>query len=153
ILTINSVISEAGAPQDFHPEAQYLIKVDLDGDAVEDLTYRCVFGERGDMGVQGIELRRLAGRDAGNPAALGTKIGEGVTGDIIDGAAGIRLWAGLAYDPFAIDRSLWDVVARAFKTGARLDLSGWQADTAENLFAGSTVSAIVLEIPDAEITW
>ena len=80
-------------------------------------------------------------------------IAGGATGAVIAGVAGVHLWAGLASDPFYIDRTVGTAVAAAFKAGARVDLSGWQVDTAENLFAGATVSAIVLEVPDTEITW
>jgi hypothetical protein len=153
ILTINPALSGEGAQQGFHPEAQYLIKIDLDGDAVEDLSYRLTFTERDRAGKQAVELRRLSGRDAGTAAALGTVIAEGAIGAAIAGVAGVRLWAGRASDPFSINRTVWHAVAAAFKTGARVDLSGWQADTAENFFAGATVSAIVLEVPDSEITW
>jgi hypothetical protein len=153
ILTSNSVLSGMVAPQGFHPEAQYLIKIDFDGDAVEDLTFRCVFDERGLEGAQSIELRRLPGCDAGNDAALRAKIAEGATGEIINSAAGIRFSAGHASDPFYIDQTVETAVAGAFTTGARVDLSGWQANTGENLFAGATVNALVLEVPDTEIAW
>ena len=153
VQNVNSSVVGATAPQGFHPEAQYLIKIDLDGDAVEDLTYRFTFGERDAMGAQSIELRRLAGREAGNPAALGTKIAEGATDAVIAGVAGVHVWAGLTSDPFYIDRTVWNAVALAFKTGARVELSGWQMGKAENLFVGATVNSIALEIPDAEIIW
>jgi hypothetical protein len=153
VLTTNSAISGESAPQGFHPEAQYLIKIDLDGDAVEDLTYRLTLAERNSAGKQAIELRRLSGREAHSSTAPGTVIAEGATEAAIAGVAGVHLWAGLASDPFYIDRTVGTAVAAAFKTGARVDLSAWRADTAENLFAGATVSAIVLEVPDSEITW
>jgi hypothetical protein len=153
ILNVNSLIVGATTPHGFHPEAQYLIKIDLDGDAVEDLTYRLTFAERDGAGKQAVELRRLSGREAHSPTALGTAIAEGATDAVVAGVSGVRLWAGRAADPFSIDRTVWNAVALAFKTGARVDLSSWQANTAENLFAGATVSAIVLEVPDTEITW
>jgi hypothetical protein len=153
ILTINSVISGESVPTGFQPEAQHLIKIDLDGDAVEDLTYRLTFAERDGAGRQAVELRRLSGREAHSPTALGTVIAGGASGAVIAGVANVRLWAGLASDPFYIDRTVGTAVASAFKAGSRVDLSGWHADKAENLFEGATVSAIVLEVPDTEITW
>ena len=153
ILNVNSSVVGATAQQGFHPTGQYTIKLDLDGDAVEDLTYRLTFAERDGAGKQAVELRRLSGREAHSPTALGTVIAGGATGAVIAGVAGVHLWAGLASDPFYIDRTVGTAVAAAFKAGARVDLSGWQVDTAENLFAGATVSAIVLEVPDTEITW
>src|SRR5262249_26959220 len=109
--------------------------------------------ERDDAGRQAVELRRLSGREAHSATALGTVIAQGATDAPIAGVAGVRLWAGLTSDPFYIDRTVGTAVAAAFKAGARVDLSGWQVDAAENNFSGATVSAIVLEVPDTEITW
>ncbi len=48
----------------YHPEGRYEFKIDLDSDAVEDLTYRFVFDERDHNGVQRYTLRRIDGDDA-----------------------------------------------------------------------------------------
>jgi len=153
VLNVNNSISGPTAPQGFHPEGRYAIKLDLDGDAVEDLAYRLAFGERDAAGQQTVELRRLAGRDAYNSTAPGTVIAVGTTGEVIVGTGDLRLWAGRAADPFYIDRTVLKAVGAAFKDGARVDLSRWQPGEAANLFAGTTVNAIVLEVPDAELTW
>lgn len=156
VLNVNSSITGThgtDTPQGFHPEAQYLIKLDLDGDAVEDLTYRFTFGEHKAPGSQSIEVRRLAGREAQDPNAPGTLIVRGETGASITGKGGLRCWSGRAADPFYIDATVLKALGAAFKQGARVDLSGWQPGAAANLFAGQTVSAIVLEIPDAELIW
>jgi len=153
ILNVNSSIAGATAPQGFHPEAHYAIKIDLDGDAVEDLTYRLTFGERDAAGRQTIQLRRLSGRDAHNPTAPGTVIAAGATGEVMGGAGGLRLWAGCAADPFYIDPTILKAVGAAFKNGQRVDLSTWQPGQVKNLCAGTAVNAIVLEVPDAELTW
>jgi hypothetical protein len=153
VLNINNSISRPTEPQGFHAEAQYAFRLDLDGDAVEDLTYRLTFGERDDIGRQTVELRRLSGRDAHTPTAPGTAIAAGVTGETMAGVGGLRVWAGRAADPFAIDPTVLNAVGAAFKNGTRVDLTGWQADMATNRFAGTTVNAIVLEVPDAELSW
>lgn len=46
VLNVNNSISRPDAPQGFHPEGCNTIKIDLDGDAEEDLAYRLAFGER-----------------------------------------------------------------------------------------------------------
>jgi hypothetical protein len=154
ILNVNSSISGPNVPQGFHPEAHYAIKVDLDGDAVEDLTYRLTFGARvEDSARQTVHLRRLSGRDAHSPTAVGTEIADGQTAATIQGVGGLRLWAGRAADPFALDPTVLTAVGAALKNGTRVDLSMWQADRAVDRFAGSTVNAVVLEVPDAELTW
>jgi hypothetical protein len=154
ILTVNSSTSRANAPQGFHPEGHYAIKIDLDGDAVEDLTYRLAFGPRvEDSARQTVHLRRLSGRDARSPSAPGTHIAVGHTDATIEGVGGLRVWAGRAADPFALDPGVLTAVGAAFRDGTRIDLSKWQADKTIDLLADATVYAIVLEAPDAELTW
>jgi hypothetical protein len=153
VLNANNSISGPDAPQGFHPEGQYAIKLDLDGDAVEDLTYRLTFGVRDDSGRQTVELRRLSGRDAHSPTAPGTVIAAGVTGETMEGVGGLRVWAGRAADPFCVDPRVLNAVGAAFTNGTRVDRSTWQPREATNRFAGTTVNAIVVEVPDAELTW
>lgn len=153
VLNINNSIAGVEAPKGFHPEGQYAIKLDLDGDAVADLTYRLTFGERDTGGSQSVSLRRLTGRDAAHPDSLGTVLAEGTTGAVITGTVGgVRLWAGGASEPFYIDPTVLHSVGSAFKAGTRADLSTWSPDQAKNLFANTSVNAIVLEIPDTEFT-
>jgi hypothetical protein len=65
VLDVNSTISGGPAPQGFHPEARYEFRVDLDGDAVQDVTYRLTFGERDADGQQDVELRQVDGAGQG----------------------------------------------------------------------------------------
>ena len=44
----------------YHPEGMYEFKVDLNGDAVEDVTYRITFDARDAAGKQRFVLRRIA---------------------------------------------------------------------------------------------
>src|SRR5580693_431406 len=41
----------------YHPEGMYEFKIDLDGDATEELTYRITFDERDSAGKQPLVLR------------------------------------------------------------------------------------------------
>jgi hypothetical protein len=135
----------------FHPEGMYEFKIDLDGDAAEDLTYRVTFSERDPSGNQRFTLRRIAGDDAADPHAAGTILAEGVTGEAATAKTGARIWAGRAGDPFWIEPDVLHAVGHAFQDGANVDLSGWDPAKAKNLFAGCTVYSIVLEAPDAEL--
>jgi hypothetical protein len=149
IMDVNNTISGPDAPKGFHPEARYEFRVDLDGNAEEDMAFRLTFGPRDVRGQQTVELRRLDGADARQPAATGTLLATGTTESVIAGADGLRLWAGPAPDPFYIDPTVLKAVGEAFHHGTKVDLSGWQAATAVNLFTGTQVSAIVLELPTA----
>ena len=135
----------------YHPEGMYEIKLDLNGDAVEDLTYRFVFDERDPTGTQRFVLTRLSGADAANPDATGTILLTGSTDESISTSTGLRTWAGKASDPFWIEPDVLHAVGHAFQDGTVVDLSGWDRSKAHNLFAGHTVYSIVLEIPDEEL--
>jgi hypothetical protein len=135
----------------YHPEGMYEFKVDLNGDAVEDLTYRFVFGERDAQGNQSYTVRRLTGAEATDPAAAGTVVGQGTTGATVNAANGLRAWAGRAGDPFWIEPDVLHAVGHAFQDGTTINLAGWNPSQAKNLFAGHTVYSIVLEVPDKEL--
>lgn len=138
-------------PAGFHHEAQYEFKIDTDGDAVEDLSYRLTFGELDPAGNQTLRLYRLTGADAGDPHTRGTLLAEGSTGGSVETADGLRLWVGKAGDPFWIEPTVLHAIGHALTDGTRADLSGWTPAQATNLFAGHTVYAIVVEVPDDQL--
>lgn len=134
-----------------HPEGMYEFKIDLNGDAIEDLTYRLKFKERDEHGNQAYTVWRLTGADAANPAAAGTVVAQGTTGETVTTPSGLRVWAGKAGDPFWIEPDVLHAVGHALQDGTTINLSGWDPSRAKNLFAGQTVHSIVLEVPDKEL--
>ena len=108
----------------YHPEGMYEFKVDLNGDAVEDVTYRITFDARDAAGKQRFVLRRIAGSDAADPNAAGIVVAQGATGETAVTASGLRLWAGKAGDPFWIEPDVLHAVGHAFQDGTVIDLSG-----------------------------
>lgn len=153
VFVINVCHSIAGAipVPGYHPEGMYEFKVDLDGDAVEDLTYRITFDARDAAGRQRFVLRKITGAEAVDPHAAGTVLAQGVTDEAIATATGTRIWAGKAGDPFWIEPDVLHAVGHAFEDGTVVDLAGWNPSKARNLFAGHTVYSIVLEVPNAEL--
>ena len=135
----------------YHPEGMYEFKVDLNGDAVEDVTYRITFDERDQQGKQRYVVRSIRGAEAVDPHAPGTVLAQGTTGETTTAAGGVRVWAGKAGDPFWIEPDVLHAVGHAFQDGTVVDLSGWDPSKAKNLFAGQTVYSIVLELPDSEL--
>ncbi len=129
----------------------YEFKIDLDGDAIEDVTYRITFDARDAAGKQRFVLRRIAGAEATDPNASGSVLAQGATNEVVTGASGLRMWAGKAGDPFWIEPDVLHAVGHAFQDGTAINLSDWDPGKAKNLFAGHTVYSIVLEIPDAEL--
>jgi hypothetical protein len=150
INVCHSIFGPIPAPG-YHPEGMYEFKVDLNGDAIEDLTYRFTFNERDAQESQTYTVRRLTGADAKNPEAAGTVVAQGTTGETVSTPSGLRVWTGKAGDPFWIEPDVLHAVGHAFQDGKTVDLSGWDPSRAKNLFAGHTVHSIVLEIPDSEL--
>jgi Domain of unknown function (DUF4331) len=150
INVCHSIFGPIPAPG-YHPEGMYEFKIDLNGDAIEDVTYRFTFTERDAQGNQNYTLRRLSGADATDPHAAGTVIAQGTTEQTVTTPSGVRVWAGKAGDPFWIEPDVLHAVGHAFQDGKKIDLSGWDPSRAKNLFAGHTVHSIVLEVPEAEL--
>lgn len=150
INVCHSIFGPIPAPG-YHPEGMYEFKVDLNGDAVEDVTYRLIFGERDGAGRQRYTVRRISGSDAVDPNAPGVVVAEGITDEVVTGKAGLRVWAGKAGDPFWIEPDVLHAVGHAFQDGTTIDLSQWDPAKARNLFAGHTVHSIILEVPDEDL--
>ncbi len=150
INVCHSIFGEVPVPG-YHPEGMYEFKIDLDGDAIEDITYRLTFDERDANGKQRFVLRRIAGSHAADPHTPGEVLLEGETGTAAQAADGLRVWAGQAGDPFWIEPDVLHAVGHAFEDGTKADLTGWDPAKATNLFAGHTVYSMVMEVPDAQL--
>ncbi|WP_176054717.1 DUF4331 family protein [Paraburkholderia caribensis] len=135
----------------FHPEGMYEFKIDLNRDAIEELTYRVTFNDRDADGKQKFTVRRIADAEAIDPHAQGHVIAEGTTDEKVTTPAGVRVWAGRAGDPFWIEPDVLHAVGHVFQDGTPLDLGNWKPERARNLFAGHTVYSLVLEVPDADL--
>ena len=105
-MTVNP---DAGvsAPDTFRDEGLYAFRFDLNGDAREELAFKFRFGApRHADGieqrhVQDCQVRMASGADALHGLG-GELLVEGKTGEVV-GRSGIRAYAGLAPDLFAID--------------------------------------------------
>jgi Domain of unknown function (DUF4331) len=150
INVCHSIFGPIPAPG-YHAEGMYEFKVDLNGDAIEDLTYRIQFNERDKQGKQNYVVRCIKGADATDPHAPGLVVARGTTGEIVTSASGLRVWAGKAGDPFWVDSYVFHAVGHAFQDGTIVNLSGWDPGRAKNSFAGHTVYSMVLEVPDKEL--
>jgi hypothetical protein len=150
INVCHSIFGPIPAPG-YHPEGMYEFKVDLNGDAVEDVTYRLTFSERDKSGKQSYVVRCIRGAEASDPQAPGTVVAQGATGETVTTPTGLRVWTGKAGDPFWIEPDVLHAVGHAFQDGTTINLAGWDPSRAKNLFAGHTVYSIVLEVPDSEL--
>ena len=68
IFTVNPDAGKSSPPT-FHPEAVYEIKLDTDGDAVEDAAFRVTFGGPDTDGAQGFAVSRAEGVALRDPGA------------------------------------------------------------------------------------
>ena len=137
------------APDTFHEEGLYAFRFDVNDDADEELTFKIRFGQVGHAEgeapegrhVQTLELVRATGRDA---ATEGEVIASGTTGRIVPGDAGVRIFAGLAPDLFAADRTVGIAYRAAVAAG---QFAPDLFHTATNYFQNRNVTAIVIEVP------
>ena len=125
----------------FDPGIEYVINVDTDADAVEDIVYSITF------------LAPAAGTQAYTVLKDGAPYATGVTGTNSAIATGGQAFAGLVDDPFFFDLDGF----RTFKASildpmAAVDASGiCNTNPDVNFFAGFNANAIVLEVPDTEL--
>lgn len=120
----------------FATNGEYRINVDKTGDAVADDVYRITFANGGPDGKQKVTLRRN-----------GSTLLRGTTGNTSN-AGGAKLFAGVRDDPFFFDLASFLRWRDPDGDGA-YTYTGPTAFDGVDFFAGTNVSSIVLEIPDA----
>jgi hypothetical protein len=126
------------SPTAFHPGATYNIKLDTNGDAVEDMTYKIRFSPADSSGNQKVTLRCVPASKCGG--SQGSLLASGMTGTNISVQGGGTLRAGLFDDPFFFDLN-------AFKHGLAFCPGGKGTD----FFLGFNVTSIVLEVPSSKL--
>lgn len=106
VLTTASPITpaQANAGFTFDPNLLYQIKVDNDGDAVEDLVFQVTF--QGNGASQTVSVRGpVAPNETGvaNTLVTAGPLVSGPIEQVLGGASAVQVFAGLADDPFFID--------------------------------------------------
>jgi Domain of unknown function (DUF4331) len=143
------------APDTFHEEGLYAFRFDVNDDAREELTFRIRFGEVGHVEgegpegrhVQTLDVRRATEKDAAE-GTEGEVIASGTTGQIVAGRAGVRIFAGLAPDLFAANRTALVAYRAAIAAG---QFSPDLFHDSANYFQNRNVTAIVIEVPTQSI--
>jgi Domain of unknown function (DUF4331) len=122
----------------FSPEALYEFRIDTDGDAVADITYRVRFSSS-EGGSQTATLRRVEGAqavgtdDGGQVIVEGARVSTGRNACVTE-AGGYRFFAGWRSESFFFD--------------TRGAINNMQF-TGDDFFANKDVCSIVLEVPNA----
>jgi hypothetical protein len=129
----------------FGNKVRYIINVDRNGDAVQDLAYVTRFGAPDGSGNQTYRTTRYTGSNARSLAtgvlwAWGSTAGTGI-GTARDGG---RIFAGERSDPFFFDLTGFIGTVLGIGTDHLSVIDG----TASDFFAGLNTNAIVIEVPD-----
>jgi len=128
------------SPYTFHPDAAYDFKIDTNGDAQADITYRITFSKPNAQGAQQLRVHRLTSDDDQQLADDSDVVASGWTGTNIPLPGGGQARAGAFDDPFFFDLA-------AFKNNLQFCPGG----VGTNFFAGLNISAIVLEVPNSQL--
>ena len=113
----------------FRSGAAYEFKIDSNGDAKEDLTFKATFSAPDASLQQGVTLRKIPAQGGGSVLT------KGQTGQNISIQGGGSLRAGVFDDPFFFDLNAFLAVDFC--------------NPGENFFTGLNISAIVLEVPSS----
>ncbi|MFQ6019403.1 MAG: DUF4331 family protein [Dehalococcoidia bacterium] len=136
VMTVNP-FAGAVSGTTLRPGARYEFLIDTDGDAVQDIAYRMKFsgGE-----IQKVHLKKAVGKKALKGGG-GDKIAKGRVEETILLEDGGSLFVGLRDDPFFFDLlAFLGADGRTFCDGGEVDF-----------FADANVTAIVLEMPTADL--
>ena len=139
VMTTNPAIDLFGGS--FGTDVRYILNVDRNGDAVQDMAYVWRFGPVSG-GAQSYNVTRYTGANA-RSLAHGVQIGWGSTGGSGIGQAkgNAKVFAGVRSDPFFFD--LTGFVGTVFGLGS--DRLG---SNPTDFFLERNTNAIVLEVPD-----
>ncbi|MFD3586023.1 hypothetical protein [Streptomyces sp. NPDC058683] len=130
----------------WNPAGYYELKIDTNGDYVEDITYRATF-PIGSDGTQYVQVEQLTGTAATDRSASGTIITppDAPVGEVVECRDGIKLFAGQRRDPFYNFIPFPVATTKALATGTFPDFDALRP--AHDDFANTSVRSFVLEVP------
>ncbi len=134
VMTVNPVAGVV-SPTTFDPQGEYRFQIDNNGDYRKDKTIEFEFSEVRADGTQAVEVEGLGGRDQ-----------KGTSGQAFSLRNGGQAMAGLFDDPFFFDLDAFLGTVKGQGTRAFCDAN------ARDFFNGFNVSALVIEIPSAQLT-
>lgn len=141
-----TVVPAAPGDASFGSDLFYELKVDVDGDAVEDHSFELTFSDVRDGGAQYVIAQHAEGEAAANGVADGSLAGFGQVGKQLSLTGGAKLFTGLRSDPFFFDLGGFLGTVEGVDNGRQLN-DGNESD----FFAPLDTVAIVLELPDEAI--
>jgi len=134
----------------WNPAGYYELKIDTNGDYVEDITYRATFPIGSDR-TQYVQVEQLTGAAATDRNASGTIITppNAPVGEVVECLNGIKLFAGQRRDPFYNFIPFPVATTKALATGTFPDFDALRPAT--DSFMNTSVRSYMLELP-AKIT-
>src|SRR5262245_25489106 len=131
------------SPATFDPRMTFDLKIDNNGDAVEDITFRVTFGAPGGNGIQPVTVRALPSSRF-PPTGI---VARGMTGQNIPIAGGGMFRAAIHDDPFFFDAGQFNAFI-----AAGMGLPVRPPPAAHNFFGPNVNTlAMILELPTARI--
>lgn len=121
----------------------YQIRIDNDGDVVEDITYQVDFITQDD-GDQFAQVRRVEGRRATDLNPRGRVVATGPVGETLELKDGGQVFTGLRSDPFFFDFLGFLGTVEGVNTGVSLGEGG-------DFFVELNTLAIMIEVPDVQL--
>jgi Domain of unknown function (DUF4331) len=139
--------SPFGAPT-WNTAGYYELKIDTNGDYVEDITFRATF-PIGSDGTQYVQVEQLTGAAATDRTASGTIITppNAPVAEVVECSNGIKLFAGPRLDPFRNYIPYPVTTTNCLAAGTFPDYAS--LGPAHNDFANTAVRSYVLEVPVA----
>ena len=161
VMTTASPLTPADV-QGFGTGVLYQIKIDNTGDAVEDLVLQFKFSGRPKANEQTVSIRGpVAPEEVGTENTLVNtgKILKGPTNTVLGSPSGMQVFAGQRDDPFFLDleRFFRIIPDRKPERGplSRIPETPTATrfrDPGVNFFTGINANAIVVELPESELT-
>jgi hypothetical protein len=126
----------------------YELRMDLNGDYVEDITWRFTF-PIDSTGTQHVQIAQLTGADATDRNAAGTIITppHAPVGQVLDLPHGIKAFAGKRLDPFFNYLPFPIGIRQALFNGTKPDPALEATLPARDDFLNNSVRSVILELP------
>ena len=135
---------QVGDPWD--PGTLYELKLDLNDDFVEDITWRFTFSPPDSAGTQYVQVAQLTGPEATSRTAPGTIITppNAPVEEVLYVGDGIKIFAGKRLDSFFNDIRVPEALFAALPNGTNPDLA---LTPFSNTFMNNSVRLVMVELP------
>ena len=145
-MNASPAVSAAWFPPTGPNATFYELKLDLNDDFVEDITWRFTFSPPDSAGTQYVQVAQLTGPEATSRTAPGTIITppNAPVGEVLRVGDGIKIFAGKRRDSFFNDIRVPEALFAALPNGTNPDLA---LAPFSNTFMNNSVRSVIIELP------